>query len=141
MCRDCPIGYFGDNCSDICTPPSFGLFCAQKCSCLECHHIFGCNFTTDSPEAGHTSAEHTTSPEQQIVKNTKKRNILVETTTYTLEDRIEETTRFPKRDIIPEVIVIVSFGSFISLLLMYEICRELTRGVDIRGRLSLIRFR
>lgn len=42
---DCPIGYFGKNCSEKCSPPGYGELCSQTCDCVSCHHIFGCNET------------------------------------------------------------------------------------------------
>lgn len=42
---DCPVGYFGKNCSEKCSPPGYGELCSQTCDCVSCHHIFGCNET------------------------------------------------------------------------------------------------
>lgn len=39
---ECPEGYFGYNCSEVCQAPSYGLKCALKCGCSLCHHIYGC---------------------------------------------------------------------------------------------------
>lgn len=44
---DCPVGYYGDNCSEICPTPHYGLKCGKQCDCLSCHHIYGC-FSTFS---------------------------------------------------------------------------------------------
>nr|XP_034307274.1 uncharacterized protein LOC117682853 isoform X2 [Crassostrea gigas] len=71
-CKDCPAGYFGHNCSDMCTQPSYGIQCGQKCNCTACHHIFGCYLTTEFPELGQTTVtvKHTHSKELRSVKNT-----------------------------------------------------------------------
>lgn len=42
---DCPVGYTGDNCSDVCPPHTYGKLCSQSCKCTSCHHIFGCMTT------------------------------------------------------------------------------------------------
>uniref|UniRef100_A0A8W8M0P6 Uncharacterized protein n=1 Tax=Magallana gigas TaxID=29159 RepID=A0A8W8M0P6_MAGGI len=66
---DCPAGYFGHNCSDMCTQPSYGIQCGQKCNCTACHHIFGCNLTTEIPEIGTATVKHKRSNELQSAKN------------------------------------------------------------------------
>lgn len=45
---ECPIGHFGRNCSNKCSPPNFGYLCGQECPsyCKTCHYIFGCTITT-----------------------------------------------------------------------------------------------
>lgn len=45
---ECPIGHFGRNCSNKCSPPNFGNRCGQECPsyCKTCHYIFGCTITT-----------------------------------------------------------------------------------------------
>lgn len=41
-CLDCPAGYFGNNCTDKCIHPTFGILCSEICDCSDCHHIIGC---------------------------------------------------------------------------------------------------
>ena len=45
---DCPVGYYGDNCSFSCPAPTDGNGCAETCSCsnASCHQVYGCNLTT-----------------------------------------------------------------------------------------------
>lgn len=45
---DCPVGYFGVNCSNKCTPPTYGFYCSHVCECLACDHAFGCTLNTES---------------------------------------------------------------------------------------------
>lgn len=47
---ECPIGHFGRNCSNKCSPPNFGYLCGQECPsyCKTCHYIFGCTITTET---------------------------------------------------------------------------------------------
>lgn len=46
MFIECPVGYFGENCTNICPPSYYGHMCVQKCKCSPCHHIYGCVSTT-----------------------------------------------------------------------------------------------
>ena len=41
---ECPDGYFGNNCSSECRPPTYGTLCQKSCDCLNsaCHFIHGC---------------------------------------------------------------------------------------------------
>lgn len=40
--EECPIGYFGFDCSVPCDQPFYGKLCSLRCGCLKCHHIYGC---------------------------------------------------------------------------------------------------
>ena len=44
---ECPAGYYKENCSLPCPPPTYGHNCAEECSCsrASCHHVYGCNET------------------------------------------------------------------------------------------------
>ena len=44
---ECPVGYYGVDCSVPCPLPTYGRFCAEHCSCssASCHHVYGCNET------------------------------------------------------------------------------------------------
>lgn len=55
-CKDCPVGYTGDNCSDVCPSHTYGKLCSQECTCISCHHIFGCNVTEQTTDA--STIEH-----------------------------------------------------------------------------------
>lgn len=43
-CKECPPGYRGDNCSEVCKYPTFGKTCAKQCSCEKhlCNFEHGC---------------------------------------------------------------------------------------------------
>lgn len=43
-CKKCPIGYFSDNCSRKCNPPTYGEDCQYLCECSNdvCHFALGC---------------------------------------------------------------------------------------------------
>lgn len=47
---DCPPGYTGYNCSEVCPSPYYGLGCTHTCNCSECQHISGCISTTDAQD-------------------------------------------------------------------------------------------
>lgn len=50
---DCPSGFYGVNCSNVCSTPYYGVGCAMKCECVPCDRIYGCLlFTTDKPVQG-----------------------------------------------------------------------------------------
>lgn len=41
---ECPLGYFGTNCSSRCVYPSYGQACQNTCECnaTDCNHVHGC---------------------------------------------------------------------------------------------------
>lgn len=43
--KECPAGKYGDNCTVVCPPSSYGTLCLHKCDCLTCHHVYGCSST------------------------------------------------------------------------------------------------
>lgn len=45
---ECPVGYFGQNCSVICSWPNYGALCSKVCECQPCHHAYGCNLTKET---------------------------------------------------------------------------------------------
>lgn len=59
VCIECPAGYHGDNCEDMCSLNTYGSGCGQICSCTPCHHIYGCTLptlsTVDCSEGYHGS--------------------------------------------------------------------------------------
>lgn len=40
------MGYYGINCSDVCSTSYYGIGCTTKCECSPCHHIYGCLLIT-----------------------------------------------------------------------------------------------
>lgn len=42
--RNCPKGFYGDNCGRRCPYPNYGQYCSLICDCTEqnCHHANGC---------------------------------------------------------------------------------------------------
>lgn len=66
QCLECPAGYFGDNCTDICLSSYYGRYCVQKCKCIPCHHIYGCVFSTLKHVAG-----------QQLLIHVKKNKSII----------------------------------------------------------------
>lgn len=43
-CDKCPLGYYGNECSEKCFPPTYGEDCQSLCNCpvKECHFVNGC---------------------------------------------------------------------------------------------------
>lgn len=41
---ECPVGYYFNNCSKVCSPPSYGDGCQSVCKCpfKDCHFATGC---------------------------------------------------------------------------------------------------
>ncbi|XP_062595822.1 uncharacterized protein LOC134257196 [Saccostrea cucullata] len=48
VCKECPPGYFGFNCSHPCPEQSYGHLCSLKCTnCTTCNHVYGCAPATE----------------------------------------------------------------------------------------------
>ncbi|XP_061164266.1 multiple epidermal growth factor-like domains protein 10 [Saccostrea echinata] len=47
-CKECPPGFFGDNCSRQCYYPYYGRLCLYMCQCDNntCDHVIGCTNNT-----------------------------------------------------------------------------------------------
>lgn len=41
-CLECLVGYYGDNCLNVCFFVYYGYKCGNKCECLFCYYIYGC---------------------------------------------------------------------------------------------------
>ncbi|XP_062621099.1 uncharacterized protein LOC134282708 [Saccostrea cucullata] len=43
-CVACNQGYFGNNCTELCPFPFYGVVCVKKCNCSvdDCHYATGC---------------------------------------------------------------------------------------------------
>lgn len=50
MCIECPIGFYGPNCSKPCRNPNYGSGCQRMCRCNEtdCNNILGCTVGIDT---------------------------------------------------------------------------------------------
>lgn len=63
ICIDCPLGFYGINCSSPCRYPNFGKLCQQDCSHCEkevCNSSFGCltsNVTAYKEDKKETSSD------------------------------------------------------------------------------------
>ncbi|XP_056004299.1 protein draper-like [Ostrea edulis] len=56
-CTECPIGTYGDNCSEICSNGFYGKICAEKCECQPnetCDPKHGCKGSHDQQSGDHT---------------------------------------------------------------------------------------
>ncbi|XP_065925405.1 N-acetylglucosamine-1-phosphodiester alpha-N-acetylglucosaminidase-like isoform X2 [Magallana gigas] len=45
VCMKCPIGTYGENCTENCPDGKYGEFCLQQCECKmnqQCNFMFGC---------------------------------------------------------------------------------------------------
>lgn len=42
---ECPIGYYLNNCLEVCSPPNYGEDCQSICQCpyTDCHFATGCS--------------------------------------------------------------------------------------------------
>nr|XP_034329656.1 uncharacterized protein LOC117690233 [Crassostrea gigas] len=81
VCKKCPVGYFGRNCSYKCYPPHYGYLCVLNCasSCKTCHFMFGCTITTETKEIRSSRInKHMTSgsPVSHVVNSITIRNII-----------------------------------------------------------------
>ncbi|XP_078309703.1 uncharacterized protein LOC144618057 [Crassostrea virginica] len=61
ICTECPAGFFGKNCSSLCSYPNYGILCKEECGCSNssCHHAYGCKTTTVSSTAMRAKKEET----------------------------------------------------------------------------------
>nr|XP_034304590.1 multiple epidermal growth factor-like domains protein 10 isoform X2 [Crassostrea gigas] len=100
-CKECPAGYYGDNCSAVCPPSHYGIRCVQKCDCLPCHRVYGCFSTPFAEET--TSIDY----ETRTIKEDK---------TQAPENKLTTFSR---------IIIIFSVGSVLCILLIFVIIREL----------------
>lgn len=79
VCKECPIGHFGRNCSKKCPPGNFGYLCGQDCpqNCTPCHYIFGCTILKETKETSKI-IEHLTSelPVSHAVNSTTNIQII-----------------------------------------------------------------
>ncbi|XP_052677353.1 uncharacterized protein LOC128158524 [Crassostrea angulata] len=100
VCRECPAGYYGDNCTVVCPPSSYGTLCLHKCDCLPCHHVYGCSSTPLTEET--TSNDYETRKKIEDKKQASG-NIL------TTSGRS----------------IIISIGSVLCFMLILVIIREL----------------
>ncbi|XP_052717579.1 uncharacterized protein LOC128189849 isoform X1 [Crassostrea angulata] len=53
ICKECPPGTFGTDCSSKCPSGFFGKFCRQECLCNahDCNSTYGCALTIGSPRS------------------------------------------------------------------------------------------
>nr|XP_034307811.1 uncharacterized protein LOC105323993 [Crassostrea gigas] len=70
-CIECPAGYFGVNCTNICPPLYYGIMCLQKCDCSTCHHVQGCISTTRIPVEILGTTSHKCVSKDEIKDTTK----------------------------------------------------------------------
>nr|XP_034304594.1 uncharacterized protein LOC117682008 [Crassostrea gigas] len=99
-CKECPAGYYGDNCSVVCPSPKYGILCAQQCDCLPCHHVYGCPSTplTEETASGY----------------------------FTARDKIEDKKQAQGNKLTTSGrVIIISIGSVLCFILMLVIFREL----------------
>ncbi|XP_062568298.1 multiple epidermal growth factor-like domains protein 10 [Saccostrea cucullata] len=91
-CRECPAGFFGENCSRQCGYPFYGTLCQNKCQCdnITCDRVMGCIKITStdaakeilpmkipSPESNYsTSQEETRNGDTSIKSNLDKTFII-----------------------------------------------------------------
>ncbi|XP_061197948.1 uncharacterized protein LOC133206057 [Saccostrea echinata] len=60
-CSECEPGFFGENCSDVCVYPYFGLKCLQECRCDKhlCDPVTGCHEESTTKGTTNTSVNLT----------------------------------------------------------------------------------
>nr|XP_034304588.1 uncharacterized protein LOC109618160 [Crassostrea gigas] len=121
-CKECPVGYFGENCTNICPPSYYGHMCVHKCKCSPCHHIYGCVSTTPLRVADTTSSSYS----YETKDETTDRSQIPETTRY--EHKNEDKTKYskptPENVKISGTILVISVGSLFCVMLILVIIRE-----------------
>nr|XP_034304586.1 uncharacterized protein LOC117682005 [Crassostrea gigas]XP_034304587.1 uncharacterized protein LOC117682005 [Crassostrea gigas] len=119
ICKECPDGYYGTNCSHICPALFYGTKCLQTCDCLPCHHVYGCISTPHIAE--------TTTSEYEIKDEIKKTTKIQESTNFKNEnnDKVKCTNQTPEHKTNFGRNIIIYVGSVLSFMLIIEIIREL----------------
>ncbi|XP_052679865.1 uncharacterized protein LOC128160570 [Crassostrea angulata] len=122
-CIECPAGYFGVNCTNICPPLYYGIMCLQKCDCSTCHHVQGCISTTRIPVEILGTTSHKCVSKDEIKDTTK---------TKELTSKNENRAKIQRRDKTQDSktnfgwnVVIFVVGSLFSFILILAILREI----------------
>ncbi|XP_052677345.1 protein draper-like [Crassostrea angulata] len=129
-CKECPVGYYNDNCSDICPLSYYGPRCAQKCDCLPCHHVYGCS---SSPFIEETASDYISTRDKIEDKTKASGNKLTTSEAasdyITKWDKIEDKKQASGNKLTTSGrIIIISIGSVLCFILMLVIIRELWLG-------------
>lgn len=117
-CKECPVGYFGDNCTNICPSSYFGRLCVHECECSPCHYIYGCvKHVADTTELSNS---------YETTDETTGTNEMPETTIYEAktEDKPNRSNQTPGNMKITDTILVISVGSLLCAMLIFVIIRE-----------------
>ncbi|XP_052679434.1 uncharacterized protein LOC128160192 isoform X1 [Crassostrea angulata] len=121
VCKECPAGFFGTNCSAECPALYYGIGCLQNCDCSPCHHVYGCvssTLITETTSHGYVNKDEikdtTEKPESISCKNENKDNIKCKDQMQ----KPEHKTNFDRN-------VVIFAGSALSFILILAILREI----------------
>ncbi|XP_062595823.1 uncharacterized protein LOC134257198 [Saccostrea cucullata] len=131
VCRECPPGYFGFNCSQICPELSYGHLCRLKCSnCTNCNHIYGCTQSTEYIKLDVSrKRSSSTRPANAIMSSMPSIDI-----SDVLEKENSSVISLNGNKTPPEFhlrIIIYTTGSLISFVLILIIVREISNSSKI----------
>nr|XP_034306496.1 uncharacterized protein LOC117682615 isoform X1 [Crassostrea gigas] len=130
FCKECPIGYFGVDCSVPCDQSFYGKLCSLRCGCLKCHHIYGCVPAKPISEAKpRTQAiQNTTNPNiAKTISEAKLRTQAIQNTTNTNIDQTTERKTIIRQGKQPENmlnpakktnLIIISTGVVLTVVLL-----------------------
>ncbi|XP_062595824.1 uncharacterized protein LOC134257199 [Saccostrea cucullata] len=123
ICKDCPPGYFGSNCSLICPEPYYGHFCGLKCrNCTICHHIYGCTQSTEQIKSDVLRKGSSTIRPVTAIKPFLPSNNTSEVIESSSMVSLYGNKTPPKSNL---AIIIYTTGSLISFLILLIIVREI----------------
>eukprot|EP00105_Crassostrea_gigas_P004338 XP_011417519.1 PREDICTED: N-acetylglucosamine-1-phosphodiester alpha-N-acetylglucosaminidase-like [Crassostrea gigas] len=121
ICKACPAGYFGANCSTPCPPHMYGSGCTQKCTCSHCHPVFGCGAMNDTATKTFRTFELLTSISDEVNDSKPKMDTKTQEPSRMVTIYAPGEVRDLKR------IIIISCGTLISLALLLLMVREIRR--------------
>nr|XP_034306796.1 tyrosine-protein kinase receptor Tie-2-like isoform X1 [Crassostrea gigas] len=121
ICKACPAGYFGKNCSNPCPLQLYGPDCTQICYCSYCHPVYGCDARNDTATQTFRTFEISTSISDELNDSKTKMDAMTQEPSKMMTINVPDEVKDLKR------IIIISCGTLISVALLLLMIREIRR--------------